>query len=173
MVSLTGVERSEFWLKSLGSEEETRIFHKEHIMLKIKDIMTTDVFVLYESDTLELARSLMEIRYVRHVPIVDGEGQFVGLLTHRDLLALTVSKLADIDAHEQDELDRHIPINEVMKTDVVTASPESDVRTAIAVLLENKYGCLPVVSGKKLVGIVTEADFLKLTYDLLKDAPES
>jgi len=52
---------------------------------------------------------------------------------------------------------------------VVTASPESDVQTAIAVLLENKYGCLPVVSGKKLVGIVTEADFLKLTYDLLKD----
>ena len=61
---------------------------------------------------------------------------------------------------------------EVMKTDVVTASPESDLRTAIAVLLENKYGCLPVVSGKKLVGIVTEADFLKLTHELLKDENE-
>ena len=142
-------------------------------MLKIKDIMTSDVFVLYANDTLELARSLMQIRHVRHVPIVNADGQFVGLLTHRDLLALTVSLLADIDQKEQTELDRHIPIMEVMKTDVVTASPESDVRTAIAVLLENKYGCLPVVSDKKLVGIVTEADFLKLTHDLLKDAAEN
>jgi len=138
-------------------------------MLKIKDIMTSDVFVLYACDTLELARSLMQIRHIRHVPIVDADGHFVGLLTHRDLLSLTVSLLADIDKKEQDALDRHIPIMEVMKTDVVTASPESDVQTAIAVLLENKYGCLPVVSDKKLVGIVTEADFLKLTYDLLKD----
>ena len=142
-------------------------------MLKIKDIMTSDVFVLYANDTLELARSLMQIRHVRHVPIVDADGHFVGLLTHRDLLALTVSLLADIDQKEQNALDRHIPIMEVMKTDVVTASPESDVRTAIAVLLENKYGCLPVVSDKKLVGIVTEADFLKLTHDLLKDAAEN
>ena len=142
-------------------------------MLKVKDVMTSDVFVLYASDTLELARSLMQIRHIRHVPIVDANGHFVGLLTHRDLLSLTVSKLADIDMSEQDELDRHIPIIEVMKTDVVTASPESDLRKAIGVLLENKYGCLPVVSGKKLVGIVTEADFLKLTYDLLKDAEGS
>jgi len=142
-------------------------------MLKIKDIMTSDVFVLYANDTLELARSLMQIRHVRHVPIVDADGHFVGLLTHRDLLALTVSLLADIDKKEQNELDRHIPIMEVMKTDVVTATPDSDVRTAIAVLLENKYGCLPVVSGKKLVGIVTEADFLKLTHDLLKEAAEN
>jgi CBS domain-containing membrane protein len=141
-------------------------------MLKVKDVMTSDVFVLYASDTLELARSLMQIKHIRHVPIVDGRGHFVGLLTHRDLLSLTVSKLADIDRREQDELDRHIPIRGVMKTDVVTASPESDLQTAIGVLLENKYGCLPVVSGKKLVGIVTEADFLKLTYDLLKDAEE-
>lgn len=142
-------------------------------MLKIMDIMTSDVFVLYASDTLELARSLMQIRHVRHVPIVDADGHFVGLLTHRDLLALTVSLLAEIDQKEQNALDRHIPIVEVMKTDVVTASPESDVRSAIAVLLENKYGCLPVVSGKKLVGIVTEADFLKLTHDLLKDTAEN
>ena len=142
-------------------------------MLKVKDVMTSDVFVLYANDTLELARSLMQIKHVRHVPIVEADGQFVGLLTHRDLLSLTVSRLADIDRREQDELDRHIPIMEVMKTDVVTASPESDVRTAKAVLLENKYGCLPVVSGEKLVGIVTEADFLKLTHDLLKNAAEN
>jgi CBS domain-containing membrane protein len=142
-------------------------------MLKVKDIMTTDVFILQAEDTLELARSLMKIKYIRHVPIVNSNGQFVGLLTHSDLLSLTISLLADIDEKEQDDLDRQIPIVEVMKTDVVTASPELDLCTAISFLLENKYGCLPVVSDKKLVGIVTEADFIKLTYSLLKNANEA
>lgn len=141
-------------------------------MLKVKDIMTTDVFVLYATDTLELARSLMNVEHIRHVPIVDTDGHFVGLLTHRDLLSLTISLLADIDEKEQADLDRHIPIKKVMKTKVVTASPELDLGSAIAILLKNKYGCLPVVADKKLVGIVTEADFLKLTYTLLKDKEE-
>ena len=138
-------------------------------MLQIKDIMSTDVFVLRVTDTLELARSLMKIKHIRHVPIVDINDQFVGLLTHRDLLSLTISLLAGIDEKEQEDLDRHIPIIKVMKTDIVTASPELDLISTISILLENKYGCLPVVDDKKLVGIVTEADFLKLTYDLLRN----
>lgn len=136
--------------------------------LKVKDIMTKDVFVLYANDTLDLVRSLMEIKHIRHVPIVNTKGEFLGLLTHKDLLALTVSLLADIDKKEQDDLDRHIPIKKVMKTGVVTADPEMDLCTAISILLKNKYGCLPVVSERKLVGIITEADFLELTYDLLE-----
>jgi len=56
-----------------------------------------------------------------------------------------------------------------MKTGIVTASPEMDALSAIAILLKNKYGCLPVLSEEQLVGIVTEADFLKLTYDLLRE----
>jgi CBS domain-containing membrane protein len=136
-------------------------------MLKVKDIMTTEVFVLYATDTLELARSLMKIKHIRHVPIINPDGQFMGLLTHRDLLSLTISLLAGLDEKEQEDLDRHIPIMKVMKTDVVSANPELDLCSAISILLKNKYGCLPVVLDKKLVGIVTEADFLKLTYSLL------
>lgn len=135
---------------------------------KVKDIMTKNVFVLYSNETLDIARSLMEIKHVRHVPIVDTKGIFVGLLTHRDLLAMTVSRLAGIDENVQDDLDRHIPINKVMQKKIVTVDPEFDVSKAIAMLLNNHVGCLPVVSRKKLVGIVTEADFLELTYRLLK-----
>jgi CBS domain-containing membrane protein len=55
-----------------------------------------------------------------------------------------------------------------MKTDVLTADPEMDICSAITLLLEHKYGCLPVVSDGKLVGIVTEADFLNLTLELMR-----
>lgn len=137
-------------------------------MLKVKDIMTTEVFVLQASQTLELVRSLMRIKHVRHVPIVDQDNVFAGLITHRDLLAQTISHLAEIDEEEQEFLDRHIHIMNIMKTDVLTVDPELDVCSALSLLLDHRYGCLPVVSDTKLVGIVTEADFLKLTIELLK-----
>jgi CBS domain-containing membrane protein len=142
-------------------------------MLKIKDIMTSEVFVLHASQTLELLRSLMRIKHVRHVPIVEPDNTFVGLMTHRDLLAQTISHLAEVDDEEQEYLDRHIHIMNIMKTDVTTVDPEMDVCNAITMLLEHKYGCLPVVTDGKLVGIVTEADFMKLTLNLLRKSENS
>ena len=132
--------------------------------------MTSEVFVLHATQTLELVRSLMRIKHVRHVPIVDPDNTFVGLMTHRDLLAQTISHLAEVDDDEQEYLDRHIHIMKIMKTDVTTVDPEMDVCSAITMLLEHKYGCLPVVNDGKLVGIVTEADFMKLTLNLLRES---
>ena len=142
-------------------------------MLKVKDIMTSEVFVLHAAQTLELVRSLMRIKHVRHVPIVEPDNTFVGLMTHRDLLAQTISHLADVDEEEQEYLDRNIHIMNIMKTDVTIADPEMDICSAITLLLEHKYGCLPIVSEGKLVGIVTEADFLKLTLELLQQSESS
>jgi CBS domain-containing membrane protein len=142
-------------------------------MLKVKDIMTSEVFVLHAAQTLELVRSLMRIKHVRHVPIVEPDNTFVGLMTHRDLLAQTISHLADVDEEEQEYLDRNIHIMNIMKTDVKTADPEMDICSAITLLLEHKYGCLPILSEGKLVGIVTEADFLKLTLELLQQSESS
>jgi CBS domain-containing membrane protein len=142
-------------------------------MLKVKDIMTAEVFVLHATQTPELVRSLMRIKHVRHVPIVEPDNTFVGLMTHRDLLAQTISHLAEVDDEEQEYLDRHIHIMNIMKTDVLTVDPELDVCQAITLLLEHKYGCLPVVSDGKLVGIVTEADFLNLTLGLLQKTESS
>lgn len=138
-------------------------------MLKVKDIMTSEVFVLQAAQTLAIVRSLMKNKHIRHVPIVDDNDRFVGLLTHRDLLAQTISFLADIDEKEQEDIDRNIHLVTVMKTDVVTADPEMNLEDAVNILLEHKYGCLPVIENDKLVGIVTEADFLKLTLKLLKE----
>ncbi len=135
--------------------------------------MTDEVFVLHATQTLELVRSLMRIKHVRHVPIVEPDNTFVGLMTHRDLLAQTISHLAGVDEEEQEYLDRNIHIVNIMKTDVATVEPETDLCEAITMLLKHKYGCLPVVSDGKLVGIVTEADFIKLTLNLLKQTEKS
>lgn len=136
-------------------------------MLKVNDIMTRDIFTLKETDNLALARSVMNLARIRHIPIVSEDMSFIGLLTHRDILGATVSRLADLDRQTQEELDLGIPVMEIMNTQVKTVSPEDELKDAASLLLENKFGCLPVVSSGQLVGIITEADFLNLTISLL------
>jgi CBS domain-containing membrane protein len=141
-------------------------------MLTVGDLMTTQLFTLLESDSLYTAKQIMEMARVRHVPIVDAKDTFIGLITHRDMLSVAVSKLSDIDASTQDELDAGIPLREIMRDDVHTVSSKDLLRDAAQILLEHKYGCLPVVDDGKLVGIITEADFLRLTISLM-DALEA
>jgi len=141
---------------------------KEKLMFQVKDIMTKDVFTLNKHDSLSAAKDLMSLARIRHIPVVDEAGRFVGLLTHRDILAATISELAGIDRETQDEIEAGIPIGEIMQTDVVAVDPEMSLKEAARLLLEEKYGCLPVVAGRKLCGIITEADFLRLTIDLME-----
>ncbi|WP_300157534.1 CBS domain-containing protein [Solidesulfovibrio sp.] len=141
-------------------------------MLTTRDLMTEDLIALRDTDSLLEAQKAMEQARIRHLPIIDAAGAFVGLLTHRDLLAASVSRLAEIDEATQDEIYAGIPINEVMRADVAMATPDLPLRQAAEVLLTQKYGCLPVVEGGKLVGILTASDFIRLCLDLM-DALEA
>ena len=138
-------------------------------MLKVRDIMTKNPFTLRDIDTLQSARSIMYLGRIRHIPIVNKDERFVGLLTHRDLLSATVSILSGINKDVQDELDANVPIREIMHTDVHCVTADTDLRVTAKILLNHKYGCLPVVEENILTGIVTEADFLRLTIKLLDD----
>jgi len=143
-------------------------------MFKIRELMTSPVYSLREADTLQSARLLMDKKRIRHVPITTGDNVFRGLITNRDVLANTISHLAGIDPATQNEIDAGIPLREIMRTDVHIISPADTVKEAAHILYNHKYGCLPVVEDGKLVGIVTEADFLRLTVQLLDamDQPE-
>lgn len=141
-------------------------------MLNTRDLMTEDLIALRDTDSLLNAQRAMEQARIRHLPIIDAAGAFVGLLTHRDLLAASVSRLAEIDQTTQEEIYAGIPISEVMRADVAMASPDLPLRQAAEVLLTQKYGCLPVVESGKLVGILTASDFIRLSLDLM-DALEA
>ncbi|MFW5487570.1 MAG: CBS domain-containing protein [Desulfovibrio sp.] len=138
-------------------------------MLTVRQLMTLEPYSLHESDNVLSARTLMTGKRIRHIPILTDSGTFSGLVTHRDLLSHAISLLADIDEHTQTEIDSGIPVREIMRRDVLTIGPDIPVRDAAEILLENKYGCLPVLDSGKLVGILTEADFLKLTISLIDE----
>lgn len=139
-------------------------------MIYVGDLMTTKVFTLLTTDTLSDVRSLMHLARIRHIPVTDGESRFLGLVTHRDLLAYTVSHLAEIGEEEQSEIESAIMVRDIMRTDIMTTTPDTRLREAAQTLYRNKYGCLPVLEADTLVGIITEADFLRLAIALLQDA---
>jgi CBS domain-containing membrane protein len=135
--------------------------------LKVSDIMSRELVTLAEDDTLADARACMERGRIRHLPVV-RDGRLVGLVTHRDMLAASFSVFAEVSAREEKRLFSRIPVGELMH-DVVSVSPESSVREAARLLLDNRFGCLPVVAKDgRLVGIVTEADFLRLAVRMLE-----
>ena len=137
-------------------------------MFQVRDLMTTPVFSLKETDSLFRARNLMDLQRIRHIPILTADNRFAGLVTHRDILAATISRLAELGPETQKELDEGIPIREIMRVGITTVTASTTLGEAATILLRHKYGCLPVVEDERLVGILTEADFLRLTISLLQ-----
>ncbi len=128
--------------------------------------MTRDVVTLAEDDTLADARTCMEQGRIRHIPVVRG-AKLVGLITHRDILAASFSVFAQVSRAKEHRVFAQIPVRELMR-EAYAVPPGTRVRDAAKVMLDNQYGCLPVVDeGGNLLGIVTEADFLKLAVKML------
>ena len=136
-------------------------------MMHVQDLMSNDVLSIREDESIAKARAMMNVARIRHVPVVDRAGDFVGLITHRDILAVTVSRLADITPEVQADLDEGVRARDIMNNDVLTVEPDTKLLDAAKILLRHKYGCLPVLDGRRLVGMITEADFLRLAIHLL------
>jgi CBS domain-containing protein len=127
----------------------------------VQQFMVTDLFTVRPDDVLDLAASLMELRHVRHVPVEDDSGTLVGMLSHRDLIRLY--------AHRRLNSHTEIAVRDVMKTDPVTVDAATSTLDALNLMREKKVGALPVVSGTKLVGLITEHDFLTVSTKLFEE----
>jgi CBS domain-containing membrane protein len=135
----------------------------------VGELMTRKVVTVGEDDTLGAAGEGMERFHFRHLPVIK-DGKLVGLVTHRDLLHASSSFLSE-QAEARDALIKKQPIKRIMRTELVTVEAQEPLLDAARLMLEAKIGCLPVIDAdEKLVGIVTEADFLKLTVRLLGGA---
>lgn len=135
---------------------------------RVSELMTRDVITLEAQESLLLAQDIMELGRIRHLPVVDGR-RLVGLVTHRDLLSASLSSLEACVADDESRK-AHIFVRDVMRRDVKTVAPDTSALEAAKIMLEHKYGCLPVVDPEhRLVGILSEADFLRLAARLLED----
>lgn len=131
-------------------------------MLTVGDLMTRDVVTLQETDGLLQGDDLMKQHHIRHLPVV-RDGRLVGLVSHRDLIRALGRHPASSP--------QPVSLADIMTRGLETVTPQMPARDAIHKLLDHQFGCLPVVDGDaKLVGIVTEADFMRLASRLLEAA---
>jgi CBS domain-containing membrane protein len=127
----------------------------------VRDLMTEAVQVAHPDDPLAEVHERMEQLACRHMPVVDEEGDLVGLVTHRDLLRHALIEQPEVPRYVESVLLGRLTVRQVMVQEVETAEPRTDLRQAAQTMLDNKFGCLPVVEGRRLVGILTESDFVR------------
>lgn len=128
----------------------------------VGQFMSTDLFTVQPDDLIDLAASVMDWRHIRHVPVEDEAGRLVGLVTHRGLLHLLTNRSGD------QEIGTTI-VKEIMVSNPFTVSPSTPTLAAMGLMREHHVGCLPVVEGDQLVGIVTSYDFLDASARLFEE----
>lgn len=129
--------------------------------VKVEDYMTTQLFTVQEDELLEMVAFLMERNQIRHVPVEDEQNRLVGLVSYRSIL-----RMASDMGNEGDK--GTTPVKTIMERDPVCVTPETSTLEAIDMMRKNAVSCLPVLKDEKLVGLVTEADFMPIAYELLE-----
>jgi CBS domain-containing protein len=127
----------------------------------VEEFMSTDLITISEKDVPEFAADIMDWQRIRYLPVENEEGHLIGLISSRGVL-----RHYNKTAKHHKESDACI--DDLMMKDPITVSPEQTITEAIKIMRTKKIGCLPVVSKKNLIGIITEANFLNITASMLQ-----
>ena len=127
--------------------------------------MRTNVVTIPAEDSLWIVKEIMEFGDTRHLPVV-RLGELVGVVSQRDLLRASLSNVMGLPANEQKVFLEGVKISEVMSTPPISIDRNETVQGAARTMAQKKIGCLPVLDGGKLIGIVTETDVLEYFSNL-------
>ncbi len=129
--------------------------------LHIDQIMTTDIVTVQEDDLIDLVANIMDWKQVKEVPVENENGELVGLMT--------AGILVNFLCKSNKEKKMKSRIRDFMIKTPVSVSPETSISDALKTMIEGKTSCLTVVEDKKLVGMVTERHFVKVSAKLIRD----
>jgi len=128
--------------------------------MQVRDLMSAEVVTLGRDETLDIADRIMSLGRIRHMPVVDGDGRLCGVVSQRDLFRGALATALGLPRATQARLLGALLVREVMNPEPITTTPDTPLTEAAEVMLHRKVGCLPVLDGDRLVGILTEADFV-------------
>ena len=135
-------------------------------MLTVAEIMTREPYTLGPDDTLATARQLMAEHHIRHVPIVSAAGGLIGLVSQRDVLAAGDTSVLNPEGGGSRE--NYVALSSIMSCPVQSAEESASLRGTALHLQKHKVGCLPVLRKGKLVGIITDSDFVTIAINLME-----
>lgn len=128
--------------------------------LLVSEFMITDLFTVQQDDLLELVAEMMQWKHLRYVPVEDKHGTLVGLISDRLILADFLRK--------KKSKRRAAAVKDIMVSDLITIGPDATIIKAMEIMREKKIGCLPVVIGNELVGMITTMELLNVSGRLIE-----
>lgn len=126
--------------------------------------MTKGVLTASGATRIREAAGLMKARNIRHLPVMEGE-RLIGIVSDRDLRQAMPPQALALDVYEREYLMDKVHVSDVMTKRVVGVSPDVSFAKAADLMVRNKIGCLVVLEGEVLVGIITESDILRAVAD--------
>jgi acetoin utilization protein AcuB len=139
--------------------------------LLVSDYMTPNPIVVEPEDPLMRAIEIIRLRGVRRLPVTVG-GMLVGLVTEGDLKRAEPSTLTDSEA-DFNRVMEETPLSRIMIQNPLTTTADASLLDAADTLLNTKYGALPVVTGGRVVGILTDNDLIRALVEVLREAKEA
>ena len=130
----------------------------------VSEIMRSEFVSLELADKLDFAQQIMQLGRIRHLPVL-SQGRVVGIVSNRDLLAASLSKVLQLAREQRHSFLGMVEVAEVMTKEVETVPPETTLEEAARPMLRRKIGCLIVTKEDCLpLGLVTETDLLREAY---------
>jgi len=133
----------------------------------VKDRMTPDPICGNPSMPVTEVQELMRKKKFRHLPILDEDGNLMGLVTQRSLLKALPSDVSGFSRFEISYILAKIKAKDVMTKDVITINEDVAIEEAARIMAVEKIGCLPVCKQNKMVGIITDNDLFGIMVDLM------
>ncbi|HPQ20546.1 MAG TPA: glutamate-cysteine ligase family protein [Saprospiraceae bacterium] len=131
-------------------------YNPDHLM--VSEFMNTDLITVQKDDIVELVAELMDWQKIRYCPVEDNKGNLIGLVTSRHILRHLLKYKGS---------KKTFVVEDIMIEKLITVNEKTNIVEALNLMNDYKIGCLPVVSGDALIGIITESDFIAITSRLL------
>lgn len=126
----------------------------------VREWMTRNVITLGSNSSVLDASAILHDKNIRQFPVIDDAGELVGIVSDRDIRDAMPSKYLAGDGAANGGLST-LTANDIMTLDPITVSQDTAMDIVAEMIVSNKIGGLPVVDGKKLVGIITQADVMR------------
>jgi acetoin utilization protein AcuB len=133
----------------------------------VRERMSPNPVTIGAQCTITEALRVMRENQVRRLPVLDEQGDLVGIVSEKDLLYASPSPATSLSIYEMHELLSRLKVSELMTTELITVTPDTLLEEAARIMADSKIGGLPVMQGHRLVGIITETDIFKVFLELL------
>lgn len=134
--------------------------------MRVKNRMTPSPITATLDTNYNEALRLMQQNKIKNLPILNKDGKLVGIVTYTDMLKAEPSPVTTLSMFEMVSMLDKVTMRKIMSHPVLAVDENCSITNAASFMLSKNIKCLPVVEGKKLIGIITDTDIFKTFVEI-------